>query len=496
MLRYLYYVGILICSVCFVNVHYKCAEKETKCSEILFTDKRFSLSPETEYYSIEAESNDVHSSLTQSTSVPVFSAIALSNYSKTEISELRLKLLSESLSSQITQPFPSQSLPISQPSSRSLDFPQSSKPSTLSHTAALSLPALNSNAHSSLLRRIRHDDDGEGQPYPDLFQEFFKSSVEASTELSNTKPTPPLNLFTTLPKNFSGFLAKIGPAAVLQDKVEGILMWKNPSGKNRLDFSHRIVETLLALTIFILLCLHPSSLLFVPHVLVLTLLGHFYYIKLHENFTDSCATSTSNAAQSSTKRIQSKNPRSSVTPKHGGRRHTPVDYLNNMKFIQNSMGMYCDLVASTRSLESFLNWSDHAQSTFIFKWTLASALMLFFGHCLIPWRLLALSIGLFCFGVNTAFGRALQFLCGRYWRLWQHSAPLLPNFYSTHLRKLWLGIGGGGGGGGGVVDSVMENGDATNIVASVPLMVLVECVENQRWWSGLQWYVASGGTGG
>jgi hypothetical protein len=62
-----------------------------------------------------------------------------------------------------------------------------------------------------------------------VFKELIQTAAEKDKEL---KGSPPLNLFTTLPKNFTRFVLKVGPLANFQDKIESILFWQVPTGQS------------------------------------------------------------------------------------------------------------------------------------------------------------------------------------------------------------------------------------------------------------------------
>lgn len=61
-----------------------------------------------------------------------------------------------------------------------------------------------------------------------LLKELIASSHEKATDI---RGSPRLNVFTTLPKNFSRFVMKVGPLAEFQNSVEAILLWKSTPGK-------------------------------------------------------------------------------------------------------------------------------------------------------------------------------------------------------------------------------------------------------------------------
>ena len=74
-----------------------------------------------------------------------------------------------------------------------------------------------------------------------------------------------------------------------------------------------------------------------------------------------------------------------------------------MQFIQNSMGMYCQLYEQWHYLSHLLSWHDPKMTDCIFKVTLVSGIFLMIIASIIPWNILALMIGWTVICVNTQF---------------------------------------------------------------------------------------------
>lgn len=125
--------------------------------------------------------------------------------------------------------------------------------------------------------------------------------------------SPELNILSTLPDNYFRFLKRVGYAAWLQDTVEDILLWKSSS------------MTLLALSIASVFCLYPWLILHVPHLLLSVLL--ISNILKHN---------------SSSSNTNTKNRKKRAKPINSIKSRLPEDlsYKYNMKWIQNTMGMF------------------------------------------------------------------------------------------------------------------------------------------------------------
>jgi hypothetical protein len=119
-----------------------------------------------------------------------------------------------------------------------------------------------------------------------------------------------LNLATTTPKNFTRFVTRLGSwlssyqseyLVEFQEQVIEIFSWQNPS---------RTVAFMLA---YILLCLFPSAFLILPQSLFLYYLARQYYFKaqLHTGYDTT---------------------KNKINPS--------LQYLKNMQFIQNHMGIF------------------------------------------------------------------------------------------------------------------------------------------------------------
>lgn len=101
-----------------------------------------------------------------------------------------------------------------------------------------------------------------------VLRDFIQTTAEKSISMDKLKAGPPrLNVFTTLPKNFTRFVMKVGPLAAFQDRIERIIRWDTPS------------ETLFAMSVFMTVCMNPQLLIFVPQLLVIAVIVRNYYAK-------------------------------------------------------------------------------------------------------------------------------------------------------------------------------------------------------------------------
>jgi hypothetical protein len=62
-----------------------------------------------------------------------------------------------------------------------------------------------------------------------VFTELIQTAVEKDNDV---RRSPPLNLFTTLPKNFSRSISRVGPLVEFLNKIENILLWHVPTGQS------------------------------------------------------------------------------------------------------------------------------------------------------------------------------------------------------------------------------------------------------------------------
>lgn len=133
-----------------------------------------------------------------------------------------------------------------------------------------------------------------------------------------------------------------------------------------------------------------------------------------------------------------------------------VQYLKNMQFIQNSMGMFCDAYEDVKKNSKALDWSNEEETIRILKVAVVSMFVVIFVVRVIPFNYLMLLGGVTVFLQNTALFRA--------------ASTTLPPVLIKKLQNQ--------------VDNVREAirearkaGDGS--------VVTVTLFENQRWWAGM-----------
>ncbi|KAJ3199746.1 peroxisome- protein, partial [Dinochytrium kinnereticum] len=137
---------------------------------------------------------------------------------------------------------------------------------------------------------------------------------------------------------------------------------------------------------------------------------------------------------------------------------TSAQYIKNMQFIQNQMGMFCDLHGEISRHMKLIDWSDETETLNVLKVAAASAVGVIVVVRLIPLNALMLVGGVAAFFSNTAFFRA--------------ASTTLPPAIMKGLTDR--------------VDSIRE-GIAAARKAPEGSTVTVTLYENQRWWAGLGW---------
>ena len=69
-----------------------------------------------------------------------------------------------------------------------------------------------------------------------VLHDLMATTAEKAAELERMPKGPaPLNVLTTLPRNFTRFVTKVGPLGAFHNKIEAIFRWDTPSGKHCFD---------------------------------------------------------------------------------------------------------------------------------------------------------------------------------------------------------------------------------------------------------------------
>ncbi|CAG8846731.1 11960_t:CDS:2, partial [Racocetra persica] len=148
-----------------------------------------------------------------------------------------------------------------------------------------------------------------------IIQDLLVSSalnVSNPTKMPSDSTHPPLNI-KLLGDNFRKFVQKCGFIFVIQDFAEDLFLWKNPP------------DTLLAMVIYVYICLYPQLLILAPLVAFLAVLIY--------NFPNE-----SQAKKKTHIKFKRFTQLNNYLPAENS-----VDYLKNMQNIQNLMGLISDI---------------------------------------------------------------------------------------------------------------------------------------------------------
>ncbi|GAA6063692.1 hypothetical protein JCM10212_000271 [Sporobolomyces blumeae] len=171
----------------------------------------------------------------------------------------------------------------------------------------------------------------------------------------------PLSLQATS-TNFRRFVQKSGPIFVAQDAAEAVFRWEDPA------------KTLFFAVAWGFLCWCPSLVLFVPNVVLVSILLTTYQArKASSPPPDSPDGPTS---------------LSSAPPTEGS-----VDYLANLQNIQIMMGRIADASDYGRSFVPYLTWHDERVSRALLHFAVVSSLGIALVAPYVPWRLVAFVVG-------------------------------------------------------------------------------------------------------
>jgi hypothetical protein len=152
----------------------------------------------------------------------------------------------------------------------------------------------------------------------------------------------------------------------LQEQVIEIFSWENPS---------RTVAFMLG---YILLCLFPSLCLILPQSLALYFLAQQYYFKAKRHAYSSEPTKLNPSLQ----------------------------YLKNMQFIQNHMGIFADGYDEVQTHKKLVDWRDEEETMHLVYYIVFSMAAAVVVSRLVPINILCLFGGLSLFIKNTALFQA------------------------------------------------------------------------------------------
>jgi hypothetical protein len=134
---------------------------------------------------------------------------------------------------------------------------------------------------------------------------------------------------------------------------------------------------------------------------------------------------------------------------------TSAQYLRNMQFIQNQMGMYATVHDEVSNNLRLIDWSSEEDTMQVLRFVVGSAVGVIITLHLIPFNLIMLVGGLAAFTSNTAIFKA--------------ASTTLPPVIIKHLHEKVAQIRDG-------VVSARRGQDGS--------ITTVQLYENQRWWAG------------
>ncbi|CAG8717197.1 11958_t:CDS:2 [Funneliformis caledonium] len=220
-----------------------------------------------------------------------------------------------------------------------------------------------------------------------VIQDLIVSSMINISNSSKSQPDsahPPLNLNTTT-NNFRKFVQKCGFIFELQNAVEDLIMWKNTP------------NTLLAMVIFVYVCLYPQLLILLPLIGMLSILISYF----QKRYPDGPNMDEIGKDCGKKGFCNSKHTDPYLPPENS------VDYLKNMQNIQNLMGMISDGYDAFVPLLKHVDWSNGYETLKITQFVIVVLTFLSLSVWIVPWRYIFIVVGLSTFIANTQFVKAL-----------------------------------------------------------------------------------------
>ncbi|KAJ3392304.1 hypothetical protein HDU92_008535 [Lobulomyces angularis] len=239
---------------------------------------------------------------------------------------------------------------------------------TPSMSASLAPPHNNSRTFT----RSKTSPSFSGSDTGSFINELAVNTAISSQEIKKassikTGLTARLNFATTMPKNMTRFIMRLGPLVAIQDDLIEIFTWKNP---------YRTVAIML---VYIILCLYPTLFLIVPQTAFIYYLIKQYYRK--------------------TKHIAMNKKETKI--------NVNLQYLKNLQFIQNHMGAFADGYDEiSRFNRNILTWNDEDETMKVLKIAIASIFGVVIFLRLVPTSWIFLGGGVFLFLQHTALFRA------------------------------------------------------------------------------------------
>lgn len=246
-----------------------------------------------------------------------------------------------------------------------------------------------------------------------------KSGTTLDSDLAITthhpEKEPSLNLVTTTPKNFTRYVTRLGPMVRFIKGIDRVLSWENPS------------KTSAFLLGYILLCLYPRFFFVLPQAYLTWLMAYQYFYP------------------------------GSLRPRSAPKDHA-IQYLDNMRFLQNHMGQFVELYDDLDQAHTWLDWSGPEVTKKLLVQTLVSGFWIYLGLEFVSLQLIFLCGGLLAFVAQT------------YW--FQILVSRLPRVLARSLKASYNAT---------VVPLLSAHQQKPGNVVTVTLF------ENQRWWAGAGW---------
>ncbi|KAJ3413331.1 hypothetical protein HDV05_008181 [Chytridiales sp. JEL 0842] len=325
-------------------------------------------------------------------------------------------------------------------------------------TATTRSPTI-ANARTAYISEASHPHLFQGQNRTSLVKTIFAATAlaeEALTkenELGTTKE-PPFNPITTLPYNMVRMVVRLTPVVEGKKDLEDLLHWKNPR------------KTASVLAAYIFLCI----------------ICYNYLQKRNPNNGKQPADeqpaddviANNNNNNNNDDAIQKTNV-VDLYELSGLSRIPTQDYVNNLQFLQNFMGIYVDAYDATMLFLSKFDWSNPETTRSALRYVIASIPLLLFTYYFIPINYIALIAGLSLFLSQTTLWRHITF-----------TLPMLTIYKASLLAtSIVKAIP--------IPDALIpsnvksfeegQEGDEGKSLKSLS----VEVFENQRWWAGAGW---------
>jgi hypothetical protein len=148
-------------------------------------------------------------------------------------------------------------------------------------------------------------------------------------------------------------------------------------------------------------------------------------------------------------------------------------YINNLQFLQNFMGLYCDIYDQVMLLMSKLDWSKPEVTKTSLRYVVGSIPLVILGYYFVPLNLLVLVAGLIIFVCQTPLWHHLTF-----------TIPMLALYKASVLATSFIRAIP-------IPDSIVNLSTDTSDESKegiretiLPDLLVVEVYENQRWWAG------------